>query len=69
MGEVDVEDGQRAEPLVRARLARPVDGLDTALWEQALEVRRGYDARVAAGRSQQSMVAARATGAVTREQQ
>lgn len=45
MGEVEVEDAHRAAPLVRARLVRAVDGLDTSLWEQALAIRRQYDAR------------------------
>lgn len=46
MGEVEVEDAARGMPLVRARLSRVVDGLDTSLWEQALAIRRQYDARV-----------------------
>lgn len=44
MGEVDLVEPQRREPIVRARLARSIDGMDLALWEQALQIRRQYDA-------------------------
>lgn len=48
MGEVEVDDATGAEALrVRARIVRAVEGLDTSLWEQALAIRRQYDARVA----------------------
>ena len=43
IGELDSRDGAgeaRARPLLRARVARRVDGLDLALYEQALAVRR-----------------------------
>ena len=43
IGELDSRDGAgetRARPVLRARVARRVDGLDLALYEQALAVRR-----------------------------
>jgi hypothetical protein len=46
MGEVDLVEPQRQAPIVRARLARPTDGMDLALWEQALQIRRQYDDRL-----------------------
>ena len=45
MGEVDLVEPQRREPIVRARLARPIDGMDLTLWEQALHIRRQYEGR------------------------
>jgi hypothetical protein len=45
MGEVAMDEPGRTAPLVHARLARPIDGLDLALWDQALEIKRQYDAR------------------------
>ena len=43
IGELDSRDGAgelHARPVLRARVARRVDGLDLALYEQALAVRR-----------------------------
>ena len=42
IGELDSRDGagEARRPVVRARVARRVDGLDLALYEQALAVRR-----------------------------
>jgi hypothetical protein len=48
IGELDARGGgdaeQAARPVLRARVARCVDGLDLALYEEALTVRRQFEA-------------------------
>jgi hypothetical protein len=52
IGEVDARgggdsvDGGGARVVLRARVARCVDGLDLALYEEALAVRRQFEATV-----------------------
>mmetsp|Transcript_12059 Transcript_12059/g.31548 ORF Transcript_12059/g.31548 Transcript_12059/m.31548 type:complete len:149 (+) Transcript_12059:60-506(+) len=49
IGEVDPAAPEHAADLVvRARVSRCVDGMDTALFERALEIKRMHDARIEA---------------------
>lgn len=42
IGELDVSEGMGETPLLRARVARNVDGLDQETYKRALQVRRKF---------------------------